>query len=189
MEIRFMKRPNILFVLCISFLLVACSGNAVLNESLNDQGVPTWVGDGSSILKSKDDRLFHGVGSATMLGDFSLQTSIANRRARREIARIVTSFMEIVSREYIATGQASHAGFNEQEVAKQIAMLNNMDLSKVEVVGHWSDDGSRIIYAIAQMDIEKVRKAIKELASVNKGLKAFISVEGDRIFDRIAKKE
>lgn len=184
-----MKHPSVLPVLCASILLVACSSNTVLNESLNEKGVPTWVGEGSSILKSKQNRLFHGVGSASMIGNFSLQTSIANRRAREEIARIVTSFMEIVSREYIATGQASHAGFNEQEVAKQIAVLEKMDLSKVEVVGHWSDDGSRIIYAIAQMDMEKVRKAIKELASVNKGLKAFIGVEGDRIFDRIAKKE
>jgi len=184
-----MKRFTVLAALCAPFLLVACSGSQVLNESLNDEGVPTWVGQGSSILKSSQSRLFHGVGSAPMLGDFSLQTSVANRRAREEIARIVTSFMEIVSRDYIATGQASHAGFNELEVSKQIAILNKMDLSTVEVVGHWSDDGSKVIYAIAQMDIGKVRQAIKEIASVNEGLKAYISVEGDNIFDRIAKKE
>jgi len=170
-----MKRFTVLVVVCGLFLLAACSGNEVLSESLNDQGVPTWVGQGSSILKSRQNRVFHGVGSAPMMGDFSLQTSIANRRARKEIARIVTSFMEIVSREYIATGKAE--------------VLSRMDLSKIEVVGHWSDDGSRIIYAIAQMDIEKVRQAIKEIASVNKGLKAYIGVEGDNIFDRIAKKE
>ncbi len=184
-----MKRFTVLVALCVLFLLVACSGNEVLSESLNDQGVPTWVGQGSSILKSRESRVFHGVGSAPMIGDFSLQTSVANKRARKEIARIVTSFMEIVSREYIATGQASHAGFDEQEVAKQIEVLSRMDLSKIEVVGHWSDDSSRVIYAIAQMDIAKVRQAIKEIASVNKGLKAYIAVEGDNIFDRIAKKE
>ena len=184
-----MKRFTFLVTLCAPFFLAACSGNTVLNETLNEKGVPTWVGQGSSILKSRQSRLFHGVGSASMMGDFSLQTSVANNRAREEIARIVTSFMEIVSREYIATGQASHAGFNEQEVAKQVEVLSKMDLAKIEVVGHWSDDGSRVIYAIAQMDIEKVRQAIKEIASVNKGLKAYIGVEGDNIFDRIAKKE
>lgn len=184
-----MKRFTVLVALCVFFLLVACSGNEVLSESLNDQGVPTWVGQGSSILKSRQSRVFHGVGSAPMMGDFSLQTSVANRRARKEIARIVTSFMEIVSREYIATGKASHSGFNEQDVSKQLEILSRMDLSKIEVVGHWSDDGSRVIYAIAQMDIEKVRQAIKEIASVNKGLKTYIGVEGDNIFDRIAKKE
>jgi hypothetical protein len=63
-----------------------------------------------------------------------------------------------------------------------------MDLSKVEVVGHWTDDETRKIYAIAQMDMEEVRRVIKESVSINKGLKAFMNVEGDRIFDRIAKK-
>ena len=61
-----------------------------------------------------------------------------------------------------------------------------MDLSKVEVVGHWADGESRKIYAIAQMDMEEVRRVIKESVSVNKGLKAFMNVEGDKIFDRIA---
>ena len=55
-----MKRFVVLVTLCVSFLLVACSGNAVLDGSLNDQGVPTWVGEGSSILKSRQGRLFHG---------------------------------------------------------------------------------------------------------------------------------
>ena len=184
-----MKSFAVLVMVCVAMMLAACSGNEVLSESLNDQGVPTWVGQGSSVLKSRQSRVFHGVGSAPMMGDFSLQTSVANRRARKEIARIVASFMEIVSREYIATGQALDAGFTEKEVSRQIAILNGMDLSKVEVVGHWSDNGSKVIYAIAQMDIEKVRQAIKEIASVNEGLKAFIKIEGDNIFDRIAKKE
>ena len=156
---------------------------------MNDQGLPGWVGDGSIIVKSKQHRLFNGVGSASMMGDFSLQTSMANRRAREEMARIMTSFMEIVSREYIATGQSSHAGFNDQEVSKQIEILNKIDLETIEVVGHWSDNDSKIIYAIAQMDLEKVRQTIKSIASINKGLKAYIGVEGDAIFDRIAKKE
>jgi len=188
LESHFMKTPHIFSVLCVSFLLLACSGNKIMNGSLNEQGIPAWVNDGSSILKSKENRLFHGVSSASMIGNFSLQTSTANRRAREEMTRIVTSFMEIVSREYIATGQASHAGFNEQEALKHITVLREMDLSKVEVVGHWADDEARKIYAITQMDMEEVRRVIKESVSVNKGLKAFMNIEGDRIFDRIAKK-
>lgn len=184
-----MKRPNMLMAACVSLFLTACSGNAVLNESLNDQGVPSWVSEGSNIFKSKQGRLFHGVGSAPMLGDFSLQTAAANRRAREEFARIVSSYVEIVSREYIATGQATHAGFNEQVVMRHVNKLAKMDLSKVEVVGHWTDGESKVIYAIAQMDIERVRQMIRDIVSTNKGLSAYINVEGNSIFDRMAKKE
>ena len=183
-----MKRQSILAALCVSLLLVACSGNSVISQSVDSDGVPVWVNDGSNIIKSKDNRLFHGVGSAPMLGDFSLQTATANKRARDEIARIVASYMEIVSREYIATGQASHAGFDEQTVAQQIDSLSNMDLSEVEIVGHWSDEESQAIYAIARLDMEEVKKAIDEIVAMNKGLKAYISLEGNSIFDRMAKK-
>lgn len=185
-----MKRSSGVAALSVSLcvlLLVACSGKAVLNESLDARGVPTWVNEGSNILKSKDGRVFHGVGSAPMLGDFSLQTATANKRAREEIARIVSSYMEIVSRDYIATGQALDANFNEQNVSQQIDSLARMDLSKVQIVGHWTDDETKVIYAIAKMDMEKVRQSIKDLTLMNKGLKAYVSVEGDSIFDRIAK--
>ena len=190
-----MKRPKILLtnfclsLFCFSFLLTACSGDQVLNESVNDQGVPTWVGKGSKIVKTKENRLFHGVGAAPMIGDFSLQTAAANRNARQEIARIISSYMEIVSRDYIATGQAKLTGFSEQDVLRHIDKLSNIDLERIQVVGHWTDDKTKIVYAIAQMDMAKVRQLVAELAAADNGLKTYIELEGGRIFDRIANKE
>lgn len=175
-----------LSVICLSFLLFACSGSPVLDESYNDEGVPTWVDKGSKILKTKDNRFFHGVGSAPMLSDFSLQTDVANRRAREEMARIIASYMEIVSRDYIATGQAKRSGLSEQEVMQYVDKLLKMDLEKVAVVGHWTDEKSNKIYAITQMDMDKVRQLMKNLVAMDKGLKTYIDQEGGEIFDRIA---
>lgn len=182
-----MRRLTTLYaVACLSYLLVACSGSPVLSESYNEEGVPKWVGSGSKILKTQDKRLFHGVGSAPMMGDFSLQTDIANRRAREEMARIVASYMEIVSRDYIATGKAAPTGFSELDVMSYVDKLSEMDLESVKVVGHWSDDKSNKIYAITQMDINKVRRIITELVSMDKGLKAYLEANGGSVFDRIA---
>jgi hypothetical protein len=182
-----MRRTTAIFaVVCLSYLLSACSGSPVLKESYNEAGEPTWIHKGSKILKTKENRLFHGVGSAPMMGDFSLQTDVANHRAREEMARIVASYMEIVSRDYIATGQAKHSGFSEQDVMRYVEKLSKMDLAKVDVVGHWTDESSNKIYAITQMDMEKVRQVMKKLVSMDKGLKAYIDQEGGEIFDRIA---
>lgn len=170
-------------------LLTACSETPALHESLNEKGVPTWVGNGSSILKTKDDRLFHGVGSASMMGDFSLQTAAANRRAREEMARIIASYVEIVSRDYIASGKASEAGFTEQDIQKYIDKVSQMDLARVRVVSHWKDDKSKKIYAITQMDMRKVRQLIEKLVSTDVGLRAYLDANGGTIFDRIANKE
>ena len=173
----------------IFLLLAACSEAPALHESLNDKGVPRWVGNGSSILKTENNRYFNGVGSAPMMGDFSLQTSAANQRAREEMARIIASYLEIVSRDYIASGKATAAGFNEQDILKFIDKISQIDLATVQVTGHWKDDKSRKIYAITQMDMKKVRQLIGNLVSSDAGLKAYLDENGSRIFDRIANKE
>ncbi|WP_455199061.1 hypothetical protein [Kaarinaea lacus] len=175
-----------LVVVCLSYFIFSCSSGPVLKESFNDEGIPTWVNKGSKILKTDNNRLFHGVGSAPMLGDFSLQTDIANRRARQEMARIVSSYMEIVSRDYIASGKAAPTEFNELDVMKYVEKLSKMDLAKVKVVGHWSDERTNKIYAITQMDMDKVRQVVTKMIAMDAGLKSYLESHGGNVFDRIA---
>lgn len=169
--------------------LVACASSSNINETADANGVPVWVNEGSSILTSKDGRRFHGVGSAPMLGDFSLQTATADNRARSEINRILASYVEIVSRDFIASGDAEESGFNAQHVARQMDELANIDLTGIQVIGHWQDKQSNVIYSIAEMDMQQVREAIKSAESLHPGLREFIKAKGDSIFDRIATSE
>ncbi|HEC19766.1 MAG TPA: hypothetical protein ENI97_10545 [Gammaproteobacteria bacterium] len=169
--------------------VVACAGNSPLNETVNAQGVPTWVSQGSNIFSSKQARVFHGVGSAPMLGDFSLQTVTADKRARNELNRILASFVEIVSRDFIASGDAAESGFGEQDVARQIEQLANIDLAGVRVIGHWQDKQNKMMYSIAEMDMAQVREAIMSAGILHPGLREFIKKSGDNIFDRIATAE
>lgn len=168
--------------------LTACANSAVLDGPVDAAGAPVWVNEGSNILSSaKTGRRFHGVGSASMLGDFSLQTAKANSHAKAEVARILASYLEIVSRDFIASGDAEEAGFTEQNVAQQIDSLTEINLTGAQVIGHWRDKQTRVIYAIAELDMEQVQQALKKSRTLNKGLKEYIGSEGGKIFDRIAK--
>ncbi|MBL1276184.1 MAG: hypothetical protein COB30_008855 [Ectothiorhodospiraceae bacterium] len=169
--------------------LLACASTTDLNLAADANGVPLWVNEGSSIITSKEGRRFHGVGSAPALGDFSLQTSTADNRAREEITRILASYIEIVSRDFIATGDADTAGFTERVVAKQIEHLSSIDLTGIEVVGHWQDKSSKVIYSIAEVDMRQVWDVLNNNVKLHSGLRGFIFREGDSIFDRIAKTE
>ncbi len=173
----------------MAWALLACASNPNLNGVTDANGVPAWVSEGSVIRKSKDGRRFHGVGSAPMLGDFSLQTSTADNRARSEINRILASYVEIVSRDFIASGDADESGFNDQDVAQQMDQLANIDLTGIEVIGHWTDKQNKVVYSIAEVNMQQVRAAIKLAESLHPGLRKFIKVEGDNIFDRIATAE
>jgi hypothetical protein len=171
----------------LPWLLAACAGEPTLNASTDASGVPVWVNEGSNILTSKQGRHFHGVGSAPMLGDFSLQTVTADNRAKAEVARILASYMEIVSRDYIASGDADEAGFSGQDVSHQMRQLEKIRLDDVEVIGHWQDKDTKTVYAIAEVDMAAVRKALQAEAELNPGLKAYLKAKGDSIFDRISK--
>ena len=177
---------RLLMLAGMAWALLACASTSNINAEADADGVPVWVNNGSNILTAKDGRRFLGVGSAPMLGDFSLQTSTAENRARGEINRILASYVEIVSRDFIASGDASDAGFNAQSVALQIDQLANIDLTGIKVVGHWQDKQSNVIYAIAEVDMQQVREAIKSAQSLNPGLKEFIEEKGNSIFDRIS---
>jgi len=173
----------------MAWTLLACASNSNLNDVADVNGVPAWVGEGSVIRMSKEGRRFHGVGSAPMLGDFSLQTSTADNRARSEINRILASYVEIVSRDFIASGDADKSGFNAQHVAQQMDQLANIDLTGIQVIGHWTDKQSKVIYSIAEVNMQQVREAIKSAESLHPGLRRFLKTEGDSIFDRIATTE
>lgn len=173
----------------LAWALLACAGHSSLSDSVDENGVPGWVNEGSSILTSKEGRRFHGVGSAPMLGDFSLQTATADTRARREINRILASFVEIVSRDFIASGDAKEAGFSAQDVAEQMDQLARIDLTGIQVIGHWQDTQKNVVYSIAEMDMQQVRETIKSAESLHPALRQFIRTEGDSIFDRIATAE
>ena len=169
-----------------SLFLFACASNTTLDQTADASGVPLWVNEGSNILTSKEGRRFHGVGSAPALGDFSLQTSTADNRARQEIARILASYIEIVSRDFIASGDAAEEGFNEQAVARQMDNVSSIDLTGIDVVGHWQDENSKVIYSIATVDMQKMHEVLNKATDLNSGLREFISRQGNSIFDRIA---
>lgn len=173
----------------LAWALLACASQSGLNDSVDENGVPAWVNEGSSIITSKKGRRFYGVGSSPMLGDFSLQTATADNRARSEINRILASYVEIVSRDFIASGDAEDSGFNAQNVAQQMDQLSHIDLTGINVIGHWQDKQNKVVYSIAEIDMQRVRENIKSAESLDPGLREFLKKKGDNIFDRIATSE
>ncbi|WP_455210694.1 LPP20 family lipoprotein [Kaarinaea lacus] len=167
-------------------LFSACSSGPTKVESdLGLKGVPDWVNEGTSTLKTKDGRLFHGVGSAPMMDDMSFQTSMADNRARAEIARILTSYMEVVSRDYIATQSAQQQGYTQANASREISNISKVNLSGARIIGHWRDKKSGIIYSIAELDMKGVKETLDQVSAMNEGLKGYLHAEGDNIFDRI----
>src|SRR4051812_2200342 len=90
------------FGLALSILALTACASHQLDGDLGIKGAPDWVNKGTQVVDDKSGHLLHGVGMAPAMPDLSLQTSTADDRARAEVARVLNSFMHVVSQNYSA---------------------------------------------------------------------------------------
>lgn len=175
-----------LFGIGLSLLLIlaGCSGKTMVESDLGVRGAPDWVNEGTQILNDQGGRYFHGVGQAPPMGDESLQISTADNRARAEVARIISTYIEVTQRDYGAASGSGDGVASEQSVSRQIESLSKTNISGSEVIGHWKDKKTGNIYSIAELDLEQVKKVVAASQEMNGGFSNFLESQGNNIFDR-----
>lgn len=176
---------KLLSFIALAIILVGCSSKTMVESNLRIKGAPDWVNEGTAILKNRDGRYFHGIGSAPLMTDQSLQIATADNRARAEIARILSSYMEVAYKDYTAasTTQAGEP-MNETDISRQIQNITKVNLSGAHIIGHWRDKRSHMIYALAELDMKQVKKTLANVTDMNAQARQFIIDNGDNIFDR-----
>ncbi len=182
------KRGLLLPALLVG-LLCACSGKTVVESDLGVKGAPDWVNEGTQILNDRGGRLFHGVGQAPAMGDESLQVSTADNRARAELARVLTSYMDVVSTDYTAAVGAGESRSNEQSVTQQIQSLTQVNLSGAKIIAHWKDARTGSVYSLAELDLKQIKGATGAVQDMSPGLKQYIDAHGDNLFDRLRQEQ
>lgn len=178
---------KLLGIAALTAFIAACSSTTKVESDLGIKGAPDWVNEGTSILNDKDGRLFHGVGSASPSGDMSLQKSVADDRARAEVARVLSSYMDVVSSDYMAAAKAGGTGVAEESVSRQIKNLSKVNLTGARIIGSWRDPKTNIIYSLAELDMKHVKSTLDGVQDMNVDLKRYIETQADNIFDRVAK--
>ncbi len=181
---------KLLFLALSISVFSACSSSTTKVESnLGISGAPDWVNEGTNILNQKDGRLFHGVGSASAMGDPALQRSVSEDRARAEVARILSSYLDVVSNDYLAAAKSGESTANEESVSRQIKNISKVNLTGVRIIGNWRDPKTNILYSIAELDMNHVKSTLAGVQDMNADLKRYIETSGDNIFDRVAKEK
>lgn len=188
------KVCNALFYMVLfCFVVSGCSSKPVqiegarVESNLGIKGAPDWVNKGSNILNGKNGRMFYGVGSATPQGDMALQKAIADDRARAEIARILSSYLEVVSSDYMATVKLADSSVNEEQVSLQIKNTTKVNMAGARIIGSWRDLKSNTVWSIAELDMNNVKNTMAGITDMNADLKRYIESTADNIFDRVSK--
>jgi hypothetical protein len=174
----------------LALALAACGGGKTVVESdLGIAGAPDWVNKGTNVLNDKNGRLFHGVGSSAALGDESLQRSTADERARAEVARILSSYMDVISNDYsAATGTGADASA-EQAISRQVKAITKLNLSGSKIIGRWKDSRTSMVYSICELDLKQVKGTIQGAKDMNEDLRRYFDRNAENIFDKVSGKE
>lgn len=180
-----------LLVAGLAALSVAgCASKTTVESDLGIKGSPDWVNKGTNILNDKDGRLFHGVGSASPMGDMALQQATADDRARAEVARIFSSYMDVLSQDYqSATRTDGGPAASEEAVSRQIKNVTQQNLAGARIIGRWRDKKTNIIYSIAELDLKHVKNTVAGASDMNENVRRFIAKNAENVFDRLSKEK
>lgn len=172
-------------VMTVVLVLGACSSNARIESDMGLSGAPDWVNEGSQTVDNNEGRLIHGVGMAPVMGDISLQKSTADNRARAEVARVLSSYIDTVSKDYTA----SSGGEADLNVEREIHSTTQLVLSGARILGHWKDEDTNDVYAFAELDMDAVESMLTTATSLSDAFKKYYKENSGANFDRFMEKK
>jgi hypothetical protein len=184
-----MRKLVLLLVVPLAMGLVACSGKTVVESDLGITGAPDWVNEGSQALNDKNGRLFHGVGQAPSMDDPSLQVSVADNRARAEVARILSSYVDLAASDYSSAAVSGNEKVSQVAVSQQLRSATQMNLSGARIIAHWRDKKSGIIYSLAELDMNQVKGTFAAAKDMNADVKRYMESNADNLFDRLSQEK
>ena len=179
---QLLKLSSVLF---LALLLGACSSQTSIESDMGLSDAPDWVNEGTQAVSDDDGRLIQGVGMAPAMGDVSLQKATADNRARAEIARVLSTYVDAVIKDYTAS-TGSDADLN---VEREIRSTTQLTLSGARILGHWKDEDSGDVYAFAELDMDTVNKSLETATSLSEAFKGHYKENADANFDRFMEAE
>jgi len=176
-------------ILALALGLAACSSQTRLDSNLGVSGAPDWVNQGTAYVANDSGRLFHGVGSAGAVGDPSLQRSVADDRARAELARIFSNYLDVASADYQSAARSGKDTQADESVSRQIKSVSQLNLSGARIVARWQDRKTNTLWSIAEIDMKQFKETLAAAREMNGDAKRYLAEQGENVFDRISKEK
>lgn len=168
------------FLVIVPFLAgCGATSSSRIESDLRIKGAPEWVQEGTRAVKNKRGRLLHGIGVATPLSDPSLQANVADNRARAEIASVLSTYIDQLTKDY---SQSVDGGFSS-DITREITSQSKNVLAGSVIKARWKDKRTGNLYSFAELDSKRIDSFIQSSTTLTQGFKDFYAQEGPRTFD------
>lgn len=177
-------RLALLLGLMLGLMLTAgCSSQRSIDSDLGLSDAPDWVNEGTQAVDNDEGRFLQGVGMAAAMSDPSLQRSTADNRARTEIARVLSTYVDGTIKDYSALSDSQSTTHIEQALHS----TTRTALSGARIIARWLDPDSGYLYAFAELDMEQLDKLLSTSSALSAELQQYMANNADKEFKQLMK--
>ena len=138
------------------FLSTACSSVPTIPDApkaLADYDAPEWVLRGGGAFTDKDGKAFYGVGSASGIKNYSLQRTVADDRARGDLAKVFEVYMTSLTKDYQAHTTAGNFdnSTEEQNAETALKVVVSQTMRGVVIIDHFEIPERREFLSLARL--------------------------------------
>lgn len=150
---------NYIMAFTMLFLSTACSSVPTIPDApkaLADYDAPEWVLRGGGAFTDKDGKAFYGVGSASGIKNYSLQRTVADDRARGDLAKVFEVYMTSLTKDYQAHTTAGNFdnSTEEQNAETALKVVVSQTMRGVVIIDHFEIPERREFLSLARLDYD-----------------------------------
>ena len=152
---------------------------------------PDWVNKGNGAFKDGGQSVFYGVGIAQGIRNRALSVTAADDRARAEIAKIMNSYITVLTKDYMAstTAGSMDKSSEEQHVSQTLKNFAKFTLHGAVIVDHWKDPSDGTMFALCKLDMAAVQKTLQDSKELDSKMRDFVRANAEKAFDELAAEE
>ena len=157
---------NYIMAFTMLFLSTACSSIPTIPDApkaLAEYKAPDWVLKGGGAFTDAGGKAFYGVGSATGIKNYSLQRTVADDRARGDLAKVFQVYMTSLTKDYQAhTTAGSFANSTEEQNAEvALKVVVSQVMRGVVIIDHFEIPERREFLSLARLDYNAFERNVE----------------------------
>ena len=177
------------------FLSTACSSVQTIPDTpapkaLAAYKAPDWVLKGGGAFTDDRGKAFYGVGSATGIKNYSLQRTVADDRARGDLAKVFEFYITTLTKDYQAHTTAGSFENTTEEQNAEVAMkvVVAQTLRGVTIIDHFEIPERREFLSLARLDYDAFQGNVESsqtFQELPKELQAEIKTRAEKLHDEM----
>ena len=159
---------NYIMVFAMLVLGTACSSVQTIPDTpapkaLAEYKAPNWVLQGGGAFTDSRGKAFYGVGSATGIKNYSLQRTVADDRARGDLAKVFEVYMTSLTKDYQAHTTAGNFdnSTEEQNAETALKVVVSQTMRGVVIVDHFEIPERREFLSLARLDYDAFERNVE----------------------------